>query len=85
MNNHNSSLSLSLPPPSREFMQRVLFVSELEALHMSSSLSAFQSCSKEGLVKSLWRNHSLEPRVRLVSLHCYVAYADSYAYRNGFL
>lgn len=48
-------------------MQRVLFVAELEALHMSSSLSAFQNCNKEGLVRSLWRNHAQEPRVNLAS------------------
>ena len=47
----------------RDYMQRVLFVAELEALHMSSSLSAFQNCNKEGLVRSLWRNHAQEPRV----------------------
>ncbi len=44
-------------------MQRVMFATELEALHMSTSVSAFQGCSKEGLVKGLWRNHSNEPRV----------------------
>jgi len=44
-------------------MQRLMFVSELDALHMPSSLSAFQSCSKERLVKSLWKNHAQEPRV----------------------
>ena len=47
----------------RDYMQRVLFVAELEALHMSSSLPAFQNCNKEGLVRSLWRNHAQEPRV----------------------
>lgn len=44
-------------------MQRVVFVTELEALHMSTSVTAFQACSKEGLVRGLWRNHSHEPRV----------------------
>ena len=48
----------------RDYMQRVLFVAELEALHMSSSLPAFQNCNKEGLVRSLWRNHAQEPRVK---------------------
>lgn len=47
----------------REFMQGALFTSELERLHMSTSVSAFQACKKEGLVKSLWRNHMQEPRV----------------------
>ena len=49
-------------------MQSALFVCELEALHMSSSISAFQSCSKDGLVKTLWRNHSHEPKVSTFSM-----------------
>ena len=49
-------------------MQSTMFVTELEALHMSTKLSAFQNCNKEGLVRTLWRNHSQEPRVR----HCHL-------------
>ena len=48
-------------------MQSTMFVAELEALHMSTKLSAFQNCNKEGLVRTLWRNHSQEPRVNVVT------------------
>ncbi|XP_064403489.1 kinetochore-associated protein 1-like isoform X2 [Halichondria panicea] len=55
----------------REYMQCTLFAAELERLHMSTSMPAFQACSKEGLVKSLWRNHSQEPRaLRLIGELC---------------
>ena len=47
----------------REYMQLVLFVSELEDLHMKTTINAFRRCNKEGLVKTLWRNHSHEPKV----------------------
>ena len=48
----------------REYIQVILFVSELEGLHIKTTVSAFQSCNKEGLVRTLWKNHSHEPRVR---------------------
>ena len=44
-----------------------MFVAELEALHMSTKISAFQACNKEGLVRTLWRNHSQEPRVCIIA------------------
>ena len=47
----------------REYMQLVLFVSELEDLHMKTTINAFRSCNKEGLIKTLWKNHSHEPKV----------------------
>lgn len=48
-------------------MQQALFVFKLEAFHMTSSLSAFQGCNKEGLVKSIWRNHSHEPKASILA------------------
>ena len=47
----------------RDYFQLVLFVSELENLHMKTSIPAFQSCNKEGLVRTLLKNHAHEPRV----------------------
>ena len=47
----------------RDYLQLVLFVAELESLRMSTSPGAFKSCNKEGLVRTLWKNHSQEPRV----------------------
>ena len=49
----------------RENLQLLMFVAELEALHMATSVSAFCSCNKGGLVRTLWRNHTQEPRVRV--------------------
>ena len=49
----------------RDYMQSALFVCELESLHVNTSLSAFRSCKKEGLVRTLWRNHSHQPKVKL--------------------
>ena len=48
----------------REYVQVILFVSEVEGLHIKTTVGAFQSCNKEGLVRTLWKNHSHEPRVR---------------------
>lgn len=48
-----------------------IYLSELEALHISHSEEAFNKCNKEGLVKGLWRNHSHEPQgVRLIADIC---------------
>ena len=47
-----------------EYLQVILFVSELEELHIKTTVGAFQSCNKEGLVRTLWKNHLHEPRVR---------------------
>ena len=49
----------------RENLQLLMFVAELEALHITTSLGAFCSCNKGGLVRTLWRNHTQEPRVRV--------------------
>ena len=47
----------------RDYLQLALFVAELESLRMTTSLGAFQSCNKEGLIRTLWKNRSQEPRV----------------------
>ena len=44
-------------------MQNLLYVSELDNLHMQQSLTAFDGCSKEGLVRGIWRNHSHDKKV----------------------
>ena len=58
--------SLALSPSSsccRDFMQSALFVCELESLHMSTSLTGFLKCNKEGLVRTLWKHHAQKPKV----------------------
>ena len=44
-------------------MQSLVYLAEFEGLHIQQSLSAFQKCNKEGLVRGLWRNHHHEKRV----------------------
>ena len=39
------------------------FISELEGLHLKIRIAGFQNCNKEGLVRTLWKNHSHEPSV----------------------
>ncbi|XP_048586472.1 kinetochore-associated protein 1 isoform X2 [Nematostella vectensis] len=52
----------------KQYMRHLVFLAELEALHSAQTLSAFQKCNKEGLVRGVWRNHSHEKRgVRLVA------------------
>ncbi len=48
-------------------MQVVLFICELDDIHMKTTIDKFQKCKKEGLIRTLWRNHSNEPKV----LFCY--------------
>ena len=49
---------------SRQYMESLVCLAELEGLHIQQSLSAFQKCNKEGLVRGLWRNHKHEKKVR---------------------
>ena len=52
-------------------MQALLYVTELERLHVPHSVESFSRCSKVGLVKGVWRNHSHDYRaVRLVADLC---------------
>ncbi|KAK3734831.1 hypothetical protein QZH41_011747, partial [Actinostola sp. cb2023] len=46
----------------RQYMKSLSYLAEFEALHIQQSLSAFQKCNKEGLVRGLWRNHNHEKR-----------------------
>ncbi len=50
----------------RELLQSSLFVCELEGLKLSITIPAFQAYMKEGLVRTLWKNHSHKPKVRIV-------------------
>ena len=44
------------------------YVSRLEEVHVSQTVSEFHDCNKDGLVRGLWRNRNHEPcAVRLVS------------------
>ena len=45
----------------------LIYLSELEKLHVSYTEETFKKCNKEGLVKGLWRNHSHEAQVRFSS------------------
>ena len=50
----------------RVYLTSLLYLTELESLHMPQTMPAFTRCNKEGLVKGLWRNHSHEPKVSLI-------------------
>ena len=43
----------------------LIYLSELEKLHVSYTEETFKKCNKEGLVKGLWRNHSHEAQVNI--------------------
>ena len=45
-------------------MQIFLYMVELERLRIPQTLHGFRACNKEGLVRSIWKNHRHEPRVR---------------------
>ncbi len=47
----------------RKYMQVLLYLVEMERLHISQTPAAFNKCNKEGLVRSIWRNHRHEQRV----------------------
>ena len=39
------------------YMKSLVYLSELEHLHLNQTVESFQRCNKEGLVKGLWKNH----------------------------
>jgi hypothetical protein len=45
-------------------MQTLLYLVELERLHVPHTHETFESCSKEGLVRGIWTKHSHEKQVR---------------------
>ncbi|XP_013416071.1 kinetochore-associated protein 1-like [Lingula anatina] len=49
------------------YLHTLLYLVELEKLHVPHTRESFESCNKEGLVRGLWRNHSHEKKaVRLI-------------------
>ncbi|XP_035673081.1 kinetochore-associated protein 1-like [Branchiostoma floridae] len=55
----------------REYMKSLLYLAELEALHVPQTLESFNKSNKAALARGLWRNHNHEWRaVRLVSDLC---------------
>ncbi|XP_075690227.1 kinetochore-associated protein 1 isoform X2 [Rhinoderma darwinii] len=53
------------------YLKCCIYLSELEILNIPYTLESFHSSPKEGLIKSLWKNHSHETRaVRLVTELC---------------
>jgi len=65
------SLSNTTITQIHEKLVAFIYLSELEALHISQSEDGFVKCNKEGLVKGLWRNHSQEPQgIRLIADIC---------------
>eukprot|EP00111_Clytia_hemisphaerica_P002309 TCONS_00006511-protein len=49
----------------------LIYLSELEKLHVSYNEETFKKCNKEGLVKGLWRNHSHEAQgIRIIADIC---------------
>ena len=41
----------------KNYMKSLVYLSELEHLHLNQTVESFQRCNKEGLVKGLWKNH----------------------------
>lgn len=41
----------------KQYMKSLVYLSELEHLHLNQTVESFQRCNKEGLVKGLWKNH----------------------------
>lgn len=41
----------------RDYMKSLIYLAELEHLHLPQTVDSLQRCNKEGLVKGLWKNH----------------------------
>ena len=41
----------------KNYMKSLVYLCELEHLHLNQTVDSFQRCNKEGLVKGLWKNH----------------------------
>lgn len=55
----------------RDHMVGLIYVTRLEQVHVTQTVAEFLACSKEGLVRGLWRNRGHEPKaVRLVTDLC---------------
>ena len=44
-------------------MQILIYMVELERLRIPQTLAGFTKCNKEGLVRSIWKNHRHQQRV----------------------
>ncbi|XP_048259831.1 kinetochore-associated protein 1-like [Haliotis rufescens] len=54
-----------------ELMHVLLYLVELEKLHIQHSVQTFRECNKEGLIMGVWRNHNHQKTgVRLVAALC---------------
>ncbi|XP_067682442.1 kinetochore-associated protein 1-like [Haliotis asinina] len=54
-----------------EMMHVLLYLVELEKLHIQHSVKTFQECNKEGLIMGVWRNHNHQKTgVLLVAALC---------------
>uniref|UniRef100_UPI00358F6FEC kinetochore-associated protein 1-like isoform X2 n=1 Tax=Myxine glutinosa TaxID=7769 RepID=UPI00358F6FEC len=50
------------------YLKSCVYLSKLESLNIPYTFEAFQSSSKEGIIKGLWKNHNQEPHaVQLVA------------------
>ncbi|KAL3872886.1 hypothetical protein ACJMK2_036067 [Sinanodonta woodiana] len=52
----------------RHLLRILLYLVELEKLHINHSVETFEDCNKDGLVRGIWRNHSHQKSVRHLSL-----------------
>jgi kinetochore-associated protein 1 len=50
----------------KNYMKSLVYLSELEHLHLNQTVESFQRCNKEGLVKGLWKNHKDNTRAILL-------------------
>lgn len=41
----------------KNYMKSLVYLCELEHLHLNQTVDSFRRCNKEGLVKGLWKNH----------------------------
>eukprot|EP00058_Branchiostoma_floridae_P027935 XP_002613426.1 hypothetical protein BRAFLDRAFT_123904 [Branchiostoma floridae] len=48
----------------REYMKSLLYLAELEALHVPQTLESFNKSNKAALARGLWRNHNHEWRLK---------------------
>lgn len=56
------------------YLKALIYLNDFEDLHFQQTLKEFTDCNKEGLAKSLWRNHNSQPKVLKIVFYFYFNY-----------
>jgi len=54
------------------YLKALVYLCDFEDLHIQQTLKEFTDCNKEGLARSLWKNHNSQPKgIQLICNLCF--------------